>query len=48
MFLICLLLIGLIALTLLNEKESLSVEQIELVPIRVIDEPVETQKIQVK
>ncbi len=39
MFLIFLLLISLIAISIAieNEKESLSVKQIELVPIRVCD-----------
>ena len=37
MLLICLLLIGLIAMAIEKEKEFLSAQQTELVPIRVID-----------
>ena len=43
MLLICLLLIGLIAMAIEKEKELLSAQRTELVPIRVIDKQVETR-----
>ena len=48
MFLICLLLIGLIAIAIESEKELNIAEQAELVPIRVTDRQVKTQKAKVK
>jgi hypothetical protein len=39
---------ALIAIAIQNEKELLSAEQTELVPIRVTDRQLETQKIKVK
>ena len=50
MFLICLLLIGLIAITIVNDTEPSTSEQAELIPIpiRDLDTEVKTPQVKIK